>query len=89
MILQQHLNSTDRSYYHNHSNNIYEEIRIPSDHHYCSHTLSYYQQKHPLTPYYYTYELSPSKIVCQNCLLGNLNRQQQQCLCHNFFVPIK
>jgi hypothetical protein len=73
--LQQHFN-TD-----NHSINIYDEIRLSSDHH----SFAYYQQK---TPYYYTYELSPSKIVCPNCLLKTLH-QKQQCLCRNFFVPIK
>jgi len=56
-----------------HPINIYEEIRLSSD---------YYHYQMPC------YELSPSKIICQNCLLETLHRKQQ-CVCHNFFVPIK
>ncbi|CAF3084141.1 unnamed protein product [Rotaria socialis] len=101
---QQVLPSDDQSFYHNHSPNIYEKIRLPSDHYYCScylcvqayhHHQQQQQQQyitsiHQLTPYYYTCESSSpsSHIVCQNCLLDNLHRKNN-CFCHNFFIPIK
>ncbi len=80
--LPQYLNADNRTFYHNHSINLYEEIRLPSDYHYYSHTLAC---NHHLRP---SYELSSSKIVCQNCLFETLHRKQR-CLCQNFFIPIK
>ncbi|CAF4920261.1 unnamed protein product [Rotaria socialis] len=90
---QQVLPSDDQSFYHNHSPNIYEKIRLPSDHYYCScylcvqayHHHHHQQQQqyitsiHQLTPYYYTCESSSpsSHIVCQNCLLDNLHQANE------------
>ncbi len=91
LSVQQYLNSDNRSI------NIYERIRLSSDHHYCSCcscTLAHYQQKHyihtphQLTPSYYSYVSPSSKIICQNSSLEK-SHYKQQCLCQNFFVPIK
>lgn len=52
-------------------------------------SINFYEE----IPYYHTCELTPSNIVCQTCLLKALHtrkqQQSQQCLCHNFFIPIK
>ena len=71
----------------------------------CSCTLSHYRQQQyianscQLTPHYYTCEPLPSlstesKVVCQTCLLETLHRKQHatsmtNCVCRNFFIPIK
>ena len=47
-----------------------------------------YPLAHSMTPVCHTYELSPSKLVCSNCLYATF-RRKQQCICENFFIPIK
>ncbi|CAF4761178.1 unnamed protein product, partial [Rotaria socialis] len=68
----------------------------------CSCTLAHYQKQHcissnhQLTPHYYTCEPQQpsSNIVCQTCLIESFHRKQNStltmnCVCRNFFVPIK
>ncbi|CAF1461305.1 unnamed protein product [Adineta steineri] len=99
LTLDKHLNSDSQSIYHNHSINIYDKIRLSTNHQHCSCcscALAYYQQQQrqhiptseQVLPCYYTSISSPSEIICQNTSLERLHCQQQ-CFCHNFFVPIK
>ncbi|UJR21291.1 hypothetical protein I4U23_024383 [Adineta vaga] len=80
---------------HNRSINTYEITRLATNHQHCSCcscTLEYYQNlrylhtSRPVPTYHYSC-ISPVSD-CQHSISKN-SHYKQQCLCQNFFVPIK